>query len=355
MMLCTCNSWKKNKKQPGLKTRPFPTKMNKKTIAMLGAGSWGTAVAIHLAKIGHKTLLWSHNPQHVALMAKQHSNPAYLPDILFPENLIPSDNLIQCVQTADYVIIAVPSHAFAELINKIPKPTQGLAWLTKGVDPGSHQLLSQLVAGRFGFNFPIAVISGPSFAKEVARFLPTALTLASNNMSYQKKMHELFHHDNIRVYLSDDLIGVQLCGAVKNILAIACGISDGLGYGANAKAALITRGLAEMTRLGLSMGARQDTFLGLAGVGDLVLTCTDDQSRNRRFGLLLGRAVPIPEAEHQIGQVVEGKHNAAQVCAIANKNKVEMPICEQINALLHGIVHAQQAVNNLMSRPAKEE
>lgn len=132
-------------------------------------------------------------------------------------------------------------------------------------------------------------------------------------------MHQLFHHDNIRVYLSDDLIGVQLCGAVKNILAIACGISDGLGYGANAKAALITRGLAEMTRLGLSMGARQDTFLGLAGVGDLVLTCTDDQSRNRRFGLLLGREVPIPEAEHQIGQVVEGKHNAAQICAIANK------------------------------------
>lgn len=168
-------------------------------------------------------------------------------------------------------------------------------------------------------------------------------------------MHKLFHHDNIRVYLSDDLIGVQLCGAVKNILAIACGISDGLGYGANAKAALITRGLAEMTRLGLSLGARQDTFLGLAGVGDLVLTCTDDQSRNRRFGLLLGREVPIPEAEQQIGQVVEGKHNAAQVCAIANKNQVEMPICEQINALLHGMVHAQQAVNNLMSRPAKEE
>lgn len=166
--------------------------MNKKTIAMLGAGSWGTAVAIHLAKIGYKTLLWSHNPQHVALMAEQHSNPAYLPDITFPENLIPSDDLIRCVQASDYVIIAVPSHAFAELINKIPKSTKGLAWLTKGVDPGSHQLLSQLVASRFGIDFPIAVISGPSFAKEVARFLPTALTLASNNMSYQKKCMSYF-------------------------------------------------------------------------------------------------------------------------------------------------------------------
>lgn len=329
--------------------------MNKKTIAMLGAGSWGTAVAIHLAKIGHKILLWSHNPQHVALMTKQHSNPAYIPDVRFPKNLIPSDDLNLCVQTADYVIIAVPSHAFAELINKIPKPIQGLTWLTKGVDPGSRRLLSQLVAETFGTDFPIAVVSGPSFAKEVARFLPTALTLASNNINYQKNIHELFHHDNIRVYLSDDLIGVQLCGAVKNILAIACGISDGLGYGANAKAALITRGLAEMSRLGQSLGAKQDTFLGLAGVGDLVLTCTDDQSRNRRFGLLLGRKVSIQEAEHQIGQVVEGKHNAAQVCSIANKNNIEMPICEQINALLHGAINAKQAVNNLMNRPPKEE
>ncbi|WP_052117594.1 NAD(P)H-dependent glycerol-3-phosphate dehydrogenase [Legionella norrlandica] len=326
-----------------------------KNIAILGAGSWGTAVAIHLAQAGHKTLLWSHNPQHVDLMLEQHANPTYLPGISFPENLIPSDDLNLCVQTADYVIIAVPSHAFSELINKIPKPIQGLTWLTKGVDPQSHHLLSELVAKQFGSKFPVAVVSGPSFAKEVAHFLPTALTLAGNNIRYQKSIHKLFHHNNIRVYLSDDLIGVQLCGAVKNILAIACGISDGLGYGANAKAALITRGLAEMSRLGLSLGAKQDTFLGLAGVGDLVLTCTDDQSRNRRFGLLLGRNIPIQEAEHQIGQVVEGKHNAAQICAIANKNNIEMPICEQINALLHGTINAKQAVNNLMSRPAKEE
>ena len=329
--------------------------MNKKTVAILGAGSWGTAVAIHLAKVGHRVLLWAHNPQHVALMAEQHANSNYLPDIAFPDNLIPLADLNQCIREADDVIIAVPSHAFAELISKIEKPPEGLAWLTKGVDPLSHQLLSELISQRFGPDFPVAIISGPSFAKEVAHFLPTAITLAGNNIAYQKRIHKLIHHENLRVYLSDDMIGVQLCGAVKNILAIACGISDGLGYGANAKAALITRGLAEMSRLGLSLGARQDTFLGLAGVGDLVLTCTDDQSRNRRFGLLLGKNISIEQAEKQIGQVVEGKHNAAQICAIAQKNQIEMPICEQINALLENKITAKQAVHILMSRPAREE
>lgn len=329
--------------------------MKTKTIAMLGAGSWGTAVAIHLAKTGHRVLLWGHNPQHVALMAAQGANPNYLPEIKFPEKLIPTSDLNQCTRNADFVIIAVPSHAFSDLLNKMEQPPKGLTWLTKGVDPLSHSLLNELVAKRFGSDFPVAVVSGPSFAKEVAQFLPTALTLAGNNSIYQKEIHQLFHHDNVRVYLSEDLIGVQLCGAVKNILAIACGISDGLGYGSNAKAALITRGLAEMSRLGLSMGARQDTFIGLAGVGDLVLTCTDNQSRNRRFGLLLGNNISIKEAEQQIGQVVEGKHNAAQICAIARNHNIEMPICEQINALLQNKIDAKQAVINLMSRPAKEE
>lgn len=329
--------------------------MNSKTIAMLGAGSWGTAVAIHLANSGHRVLLWGHNPQHIALMKQQRANPGYLPDVIFPDLLIPTEQLDDCVQQADYVMIAVPSHAFASLLSQINSIPSGLAWLTKGVDPVSHQLLSELVAARFGIHFPVAVISGPSFAKEVARFLPTALTLSGNNLDFQANIHQLMHHDNVRVYLSDDLVGVQLCGAIKNILAIACGISDGLGYGANAKAALITRGLAEMSRLGISMGAKQDTFIGLAGVGDLVLTCTDDQSRNRRFGLLLGQQVAIEEAERRIGQVVEGKHNAAQICALAKKQGIEMPICEQINALLENKIAAKQVVYNLMSRPAREE
>lgn len=329
--------------------------MNKKTIALLGAGSWGTAIAIHLSQIGYRVLLWAHDPQHVALMAATKMNPRYLPGVNFPETLVPVADLNQCMREADYVIIAVPSHAFAQLLATIEKPPQGLAWLTKGIDPASHLLLSQLVAQRFGTTFPVAVITGPSFANEVARFLPTAMTLASNNQNYQRQIQQVLHHSNIRVYSSDDLIGVQICGAVKNVLAIGCGISDGLGYGANAKAALITRGLAEMSRLGLSLGAQAETFLGLAGVGDLVLTCTDDQSRNRRFGLLLGRNVSIEHAEKQIGQVVEGKANAAQVCIIAQKNQIELPICEQINALLQGKISAKEAVHNLMSRPPKEE
>lgn len=329
--------------------------MKKSAITILGAGSWGTAVAIHLAKNGNPVMLWGHNPQHVQVMIEQRSNQRYLPSVSFPESLKPTVELNECLQQASEVIIAVPSHAFASLLPQLTRPKHGLAWLTKGVDPSSHKLLSQLVAEHWGESFPIAIISGPSFAREVANFLPTALTLASNNLAYQKSIQALLHHNNLRVYLSNDVIGVQLCGAVKNVLAIACGISDGLGYGANAKAALITRGLAEMSRLGTRMGAREETFRGLAGVGDLVLTCTDDQSRNRRFGLHLGHGMNLVDAENQIGQVVEGKYNAAQICTLAAQFQIEMPICTQVNALLQEQITPQQAVINLMSRSPRDE
>lgn len=329
--------------------------MKKPTIAILGAGSWGSAVAVHLAKCGNRVLLWGHHPNHVQDMINNRVNQRYLPEVSFPDLLQPIIDLNDCLEQADEVIIAVPSHSFTNLIMQLSKPKHGLAWLTKGVDPLSHKLLSQIVAEHWGEDFPIAIISGPSFASEVANFLPTALTLASNNLDYQKLLQTLLHRSNLRVYLSNDIIGVQLCGAVKNVLAIACGISDGLGFGANAKAALITRGLAEMTRLGSKMGAREETFMGLAGVGDLVLTCTDNQSRNRRFGLELGNGTSLIDAEAKIGQVVEGKYNAAQVCALAEQFKVEMPICTQVNALLQGKITAQQATKNLMSRSPREE
>lgn len=324
-------------------------------IAILGAGSWGTAMAIHLAKSGKSVMLWGHNPQHVSEMSEERCNQRYLPSIEFPPKLKPIANLDDCLKRAKQVIIAVPSHAFASLLAQLKKPEQGLSWLTKGVDPSSHKLLSQLVAEKWGRAYPVAVISGPSFAGEVARGLPTALVLAGNDPLQLENLHKILHQGNMRVYKSDDLLGVQLCGAVKNVLAIACGISDGLNYGANAKAALITRGLAEMRRLGTCIGARQETFMGLAGMGDLVLTCTDNQSRNRRFGIQIGQGVSIQDAETHIGQVVEGKYNAAQVCALATQFKVEMPICEEVNALLLGKISAKQAVINLMSRPPKEE
>ena len=324
-------------------------------IAVLGAGSWGTAMAMHMAGMGHHVMLWGHSPQHVSDMLASRCNQRYLPNIPFPATLTPTSDLNACLTQAAHIIIAVPSHAFPSILNQLTIQPKSLSWLTKGIDPVTHALLSTLVTDKWSPSFPIAVISGPSFAREVAQALPTAIVIAGNNPSHLKAMQTIFHNDNMRVYLSDDYVGVQLCGAVKNVLAIACGISDGLNYGANAKAALITRGLAEMRRLGAYLGAKPETFMGLAGVGDLVLTCTDDQSRNRRFGLQLGQGVSLIDAEKYIGQVVEGKYNAAQVCALASQYGVDMPICNEVNALLSGQVSAKQAVNNLMKRPPKDE
>ena len=329
--------------------------MKKPNIAVLGAGSWGTAVAMHIASAGHHVMLWGKDPQHVQSMQVSRCNSRYLPNTSFPETLIPTADLKSCVENAEHIVIAVPSHAFMDIFQHLDKPKHGLAWITKGLDPETNQLLSQKVAQRFGDEFPIGVISGPSFAREVAEGMPTAIVLAGNNLDYLHKIHALLHHHAMRVYESQDLIGVQWCGAVKNVIAIACGISDGLHYGSNAKAALITRGLAEMSRIGIHLGGKQETFMGLAGVGDLVLTCTDDQSRNRRFGLAIGQGATCRDAERAIGQVVEGKYNAAQVCALADKFSIDMPICQQVNALLQETITAQQAAMHLMMRPAKEE
>jgi glycerol-3-phosphate dehydrogenase (NAD(P)+) len=329
--------------------------MTDSTIAILGAGSWGTAVAVHLARCGNRVLLWGHHQQHVNSMQKLRCNQRYLPDVTFPELLSPELDLQNSLQQASTVIIAVPSHAFATLLAQLPDSLQHLAWLTKGLDPLSNKLLSDLVVEKWGKSFPHAIISGPSFAREVAQSLPTALTVAGNKAAYVESIRSLLHHHHLRAYGSEDVIGVQLCGAVKNVLAIACGLSDGLHYGANAKAALITRGLAEMSRLGIRMGAKPETFMGLAGVGDLVLTCTDDQSRNRRFGLKLGQGLDLKRAEQEIGQVVEGKHNAAQVCALAKQHQVDMPICHIVNAIIQHQISVKEAVSNLMNRPPKME
>lgn len=329
--------------------------LNHKTLAVLGAGSWGTAVAIHLANAHHQVFLWGRNTHEVEKMAKTGFNERYLPGIPLPPTLKPEPDLQKCLQEAQYLIIAVPSSAFMDLLSQIKTKPAGLIWLTKGLCPETNEFFHQLVARQWGEAYPVAVISGPSFAREVALGLPTAITLAGNNLAFQKAVQALLHYQNLRVYLSSDLIGVQLCGAIKNVLAIACGISDGLGFGANAKAALITRGLAEMSRLGMALGARQQTFMGLSGIGDLVLTCTDDQSRNRRFGLLIGKGLSLSEAEKSIGQVIEGRHNAGQICKLADLACVEMPICSQVQALLLNQISAVSAVKTLMNRARSEE
>jgi len=329
--------------------------MTNTTLAILGAGSWGTAVAIHLAQRGQRVLLWGRNPDHVQSMTNLRENQRYLSGIKFPASLIPESSIEACIKQADDIIIAVPSHAFADLLTQLPNQLSGLAWLTKGIDPKKHACLSQLISDRWGDTFPMAAISGPSFAKEVANGLPTAMVVAGNESTYLHEIRDKLHHSNLRVYLSHDLIGVQCAGAVKNVLAIACGISDGLNYGANAKAALITRGLAEMGRLGMALGASPDTFMGLAGLGDLVLTCTDNQSRNRRFGLLLGQGKEIADAENSIGQVVEGKYNAGQVCALAKTYGLELPICQAVDSLLQGHISAGEAAQSLLARPPRDE
>lgn len=329
--------------------------MTKSAVAILGAGSWGTAVGMHLASSGLCVNLWTRSQQHALDMSTSRMNQAFLPGIAFPETLNPSADLEYCLSNSSTVIIAVPSSAFREVLNEIKQPQNGLAWLSKGIDPISNKFLSQLVLERFGPKYPIAMITGPSFATEVAKKLPTALLIAGNNMPYQQHLYSIFHHNNIRTYQSHDLIGVQVCGAVKNILAIAAGITDGLEFGANTRAALITRGLAEMSRLGIHFGAKIETFMGLAGIGDLVLTCTDNQSRNRRFGLSLGQGLAQHQAQKSIKQVIEGQHNVAQICAVANKEHIEMPICNAVYDVLKGVKTAAEAVSHLMNRPPKNE
>jgi len=325
------------------------------TVAILGAGSWGTSVAIHIANAGHSVRLWGHRADAITAMKETRENQRYLPGIAFPPSLVPVTTIDEAIDSVEQIIIAVPSHAFLSVIQQLKPPKSGVAWITKGIAPTSNQFFSAIIASVWGENMPTAIISGPSFAKEVAIGLPTALTIASQFPDFLKRLQRLFHHHHMRTYLTPDIIGVELAGTVKNVLAIACGISDGLGFGANAKAALITRGLSEMTKLGLKLGASQETFMGLAGVGDLVLTCTDNQSRNRRFGLLLGQGQSIDNAEKSINQVIEGKHNAAQVVALAKAHHVEMPICQAVHALLTGKMKPKEAVTNLMNRPPRYE
>jgi len=326
-------------------------------LAVLGAGSWGTALAIHLARNGAAVSLWGHDPEEVGALRRERENRHYLPGIALPDRLEPTSDLAESVRNADEILLVVPSHAFAEVCARVAELRPGLrtlSWATKGFDRHSNELLST-VAARLLPDSNLAVISGPTFAGEVARRLPTAITVASNNRMHAERVATYLHGDNFRAYTSDDLIGVQVGGAAKNVMAIAAGISDGLGFGANARAALITRGLHEIMLLGQAMGGRPETFMGLAGLGDLALTCTDDQSRNRRMGLALARGLDIAGARKEIGQEVEGVSTAREVHLKARALGVEMPITEQTHRVLYEGLDPRAAVHNLLSRQAKPE
>ena len=327
-------------------------------IAVLGAGSWGTALAILLARNGIPTRLWARDSAQAATMESQRSNPRYLPDIPFPDGLAVTAELEQSLATADGVLVAVPSHSFRRTLRTIApllKPHTQLAWASKGLEEGSRKLLHQVCAEELGAALIPAVVSGPTFAREVATGLPTAVTVASRDSEVAAFFAARLHGTTFRAYTSDDVIGVELGGAVKNVLAIAAGIADGLGFGANTRAALITRGLAEMMRLGAVLGGQRETFMGLAGLGDLVLTCTDDQSRNRRLGLALGRGDALATALQAIGQVVEGVKTAAEVYELARGLEVEMPIAEQVYRVLHEGLAPPAAVEALLAREQKPE
>jgi glycerol-3-phosphate dehydrogenase (NAD(P)+) len=333
-------------------------KVPERRFAVIGAGSFGTSLALVLARNGLPTVLWGRNATDMARLHRERVNQRFLPDSYFPDSLAVTACLSEALDESSHVLVAVPSHAFTETLNNLFK--QGLAekrlvWATKGFEPGTARLLHEVVAEVLGPGYLGAVLSGPTFAVEVAAGLPTAVTVGCRDESFAAEIAQCFHNQHFRVYTSTDVVGVQVGGGVKNVLALAAGIADGLGFGANSRAALITRGLAELIRLGVALGARPETFMGLAGIGDLVLTCTDNKSRNRRAGLLLGEGLSVAEAQAQIGQVVEGVSSAREVVRLATRLRVEMPIAEQVEKVLHAGLSPSDAVRILLGRSAGPE
>jgi len=315
-------------------------------------------LAILLARNGHGVVLWGRDREQVAVMAGERRNRRYLPEHEFPHGLQLTASLDEAAAGARLALVVVPSSGFQAVCASLAScgtDLTGMFWATKGFDPGSGRLLHEVAAQTSAGNLPTAVLSGPTFANEIARGLPAAVSCASTHAGFAEQVAELFRNEWFRVYTSTDMVGVEIGGAVKNVLAIAAGIADGLGFGANTRAALITRGLREIVRLGAAMGGQPESFMGLAGLGDLVLTCTDDQSRNRRFGLALADGLSVAAAEQSVGQVVEGVGAAREVMRQARRIGVEMPIAEQVNRVLHEGAAPAQAVHALLARPPGTE
>lgn len=329
------------------------------SMSVIGAGSYGTALAITMARNGHEVVLWGHNPRHQAQLQADRCNTAFLPDVPFPDTLRLETDLAAAISASRDLLVVVPSHVFGDVLKQIKphlRADSRLVWATKGLEKETGRLLQDVAREILGDTIPLAVISGPTFAKELAAGLPTAIALAATDVVFADDLQQLLHcGKSFRVYNNPDFIGVQLGGAVKNVIAIGAGMSDGIGFGANARTALITRGLAEMSRLGAALGADPTTFMGMAGLGDLVLTCTDNQSRNRRFGMMLGQGADVEGAQQAIGQVVEGFRNTKEVKALAARYGVEMPITEQIYQVLYCGKDAREAALNLLGRTRKDE
>ena len=327
-------------------------------LAVLGAGSWGTALAVHFARAARPVRLFGRDRAAMTRLAQERVNARYLPDVPFPPSLEVVAELPRALKGARDVLIVVPSTALRELLGALAPhlaPAMHVAWATKGFEVESGKLPHEVAREVLGPERRVAVLSGPTFAREVGAGLPTAMTVASSDAAYAQALAAELSSENFRAYTSPDILGVEIGGAVKNVLAVGAGLSDGLGFGANTRVALITRGLKEMTRLGVALGAKPETFMGLAGLGDLVLTCTDDASRNRRFGLALATGLTPQQALARIGQAVEGYAAARAIRGVAARAQVEMPLCETVYRVLYEGLPAKEAVRALMSRPLRAE
>jgi len=334
--------------------------VNMKKIAVLGAGSWGTALAMVLSDNGHSVMLWGNNSDQINEINELHINKKYLPEIELPHSLKATDNLSDAVKDAQYILLVVPTKAIREVCQKVKKVLTNKVTMihaSKGIEPGTSKRVSEMITEEMESEFlrSVVVLSGPSHAEEVALRHPTTVTSASSNMEEAREVQDLFSNATFRVYTNEDVIGVEIGGALKNIIALAAGITDGLGYGDNAKAALMTRGLAEIIRLGKAMGANPQTFAGLTGMGDLIVTCTSVHSRNWRAGNLLGKGQSLEEVLNNMGMVVEGVRTTKAAYELAKQAKIEMPIVNELYAVLFEDKNPKAAVDALMSRDKRHE
>jgi glycerol-3-phosphate dehydrogenase (NAD(P)+) len=323
-----------------------------KPIAILGAGSWGTALALYLARRGQAVRIWSIESSEIEALQTTKTNQRYLPGHILPDSIEATNSLAVAIKDVEDVLVVVPSIGFRTTLMQL-KPLMHtklrIICATKGLDAKTGQLLDQVAYEILGKDLAFAVLSGPSFAKEVAAGLPAALALASLDPLFLQEVMARFNSPIFRIHPCSDIKGVEIGGIAKNVLAIATGISDGMHFGANARAALLTQGLAEMILLGKALGAELETFIGLSGLGDLILTATDDQSRNRRLGLSLGKGLSIAQAELEIGQAIEGKDNAQLIAHLAQKHQVKMPLCDTVWQILQGTINARDGIQYILS------
>jgi glycerol-3-phosphate dehydrogenase (NAD(P)+) len=323
-----------------------------KPITLLGAGSWGTALALYLSRRGQTVRLWSIEKAEISAMLADKANNRYLPGYPLPDTLHPMADLAEAVHDVEDIIVVVPSVGFRQTLTSltaIAKHPLRVMCATKGLDTASGLLLSEVAQEVLSKDTPFAMLSGPSFAREVAAGLPTAVVIASTHPTFLADSIARFDSPLFRIDASDDIIGVEIGGVVKNVIAIATGVADGMELGTNTRSAIITRGLNEIIRLGTKLGGKLETFIGLSGLGDLILTCSDNQSRNHRLGLAIGKGQNVQEAEREIGQVVEGKRNAELVLALAQRHSVDMPVCQLVWQILQGKIASKDAVMRMMS------